>query len=62
MREVKRRTRVVGIFPNEASCDRLIGAQLVERHEAWQCERARYLSMEQLELDEPLEREGRDAA
>jgi transposase-like protein len=49
MREVKRRTRVVGIFPNEASCDRLIGAHLLERHERWQCERARYLSMEHLE-------------
>jgi transposase-like protein len=49
MREVKRRTRVVGIFPNEASCDRLIGAQLLERHEAWQCERTRYLVMDHLE-------------
>ena len=52
----------MGIFPNEASCDRLIGAQLVERHEAWQCERARYLNMEHLELDEPLQREGYQAA
>jgi len=49
MREVKRRTHAVGIFPNEASCDRLIGAHLLERHETWQCERMRYLVMEHLE-------------
>ena len=49
MREIKRRTHAVGIFPNEASCDRLIGAQLLERHENWQCERMRYLVMEHLE-------------
>jgi putative transposase len=51
MKEIKRRTRVVGIFPNEASADRLIGAQLLERHERWACERARYLNMERLDLD-----------
>jgi len=49
MREIKRRTHAVGIFPNEASCDRLVGAQLLERHENWQCERMRYLAMEHLE-------------
>jgi putative transposase len=49
MREVKRRTRVVGIFPNESSCDRLVGAQFLERHETWQCERMRYLVMDHLE-------------
>jgi transposase-like protein len=46
MRELKRHTRVVGIFPNEASCDRLIGSILVEYHETWQCERNGYVSME----------------
>ncbi|MCK5805564.1 MAG: IS256 family transposase [Lentisphaeria bacterium] len=52
MLEIKRRTRVVGIFPNDASCDRLVGAQLLERQETWQCERARYLNMEHLERRE----------
>ena len=47
MREIKRRTNVVGIFPNDASADRLIGAQLMEYHEKWACERARYLNLEQ---------------
>ena len=59
MRELKRRTRVVGIFPNDASCDRLVGAQLLERHETWACESARYLSMEHLERrEEPVRRKG----
>jgi transposase-like protein len=49
MREIKRRTNVVGIFPNEASADRLIGAHLLERHETWACERARYVALEGLE-------------
>ena len=49
MSEVKRRTRVVGIFPNEASSDRLVGAHFLERHERWQCERMRYLVMDHLE-------------
>jgi putative transposase len=42
--ELKRRTRVVRIFPNEASCLRLIRALSVERHELWQ-EESRYLNM-----------------
>jgi len=47
MREIKRRTRVVGIFPNEASCDRLVGAMLIEYHELWQGQRARFIRMEE---------------
>ena len=35
-REIKRRTRVVGIFPNVASCERLISALLLEISEEWQ--------------------------
>ncbi len=53
MQEVKRRTRVVGIFPNEASCDRLVGAHLLERDETWHCERMRYLVMEHLKEPVP---------
>lgn len=50
MREIKRRTHVVGIFPNVESCDRLVGAQLLERHESWQCERMRYVILEKEEM------------
>jgi transposase-like protein len=35
-REIRRRTRVVGLFPNEASCLRLISAVLMEISEEWQ--------------------------
>ena len=45
--EIKRRTRVVRIFPNVASCERLIRALGVEKHELWQ-EESRYLNMELL--------------
>ena len=45
--EIKRRTHVVRIFPNEASCLRLIRALAVETHENW-IEATRYLNMEEL--------------
>jgi transposase-like protein len=62
MREIKRRTRVVGIFPNESACDRLIGAHFLERHERWQCEPMRYLVMEHLEQAALAERQKKKAA
>jgi transposase-like protein len=46
MRRLKKRTRVVGVFPNRASCDRLIGALLLEVHEQWQVEERRFYNME----------------
>ena len=41
--ELKRRTRVVRIFPGEASCLRLVSALAIERSEEWQ--ERRYLDM-----------------
>jgi putative transposase len=46
--ELKRRTLVVGIFPNAASCLRLVRALAAEIHEDW-IEATRYLNMELLE-------------
>lgn len=45
--EIKRRTHIVRIFPNEASCLRLVRALAVETHENW-IEATRYLNMELL--------------
>jgi putative transposase len=44
-REIGRRTKVVGIFPNDAACLRLISAILMEQDEAWQTGRV-YLAIE----------------
>jgi transposase-like protein len=44
--EIRRRTRVVGIFPNRAACLRLIGMVLVEMHEDWLTDDKAYLTFE----------------
>jgi transposase-like protein len=43
MRELKRRTRAIGPFPNEAACRRMVGAVLLETQDAWDAEPQRYL-------------------
>ena len=49
-KEIKRRSRVVGIFPNEASAIRLVGAILADLHDEWHTTDRRYLSEDSMSL------------
>lgn len=51
MKRLKKRSRVVGVFPSRSSCDRLLGAQLIEVHEEWSLAEKPYFNMKNVDLN-----------
>lgn len=51
--EIRRRTRVIGIFPHRGACLRLIGMLLVEMHEDWLTDDKAYLTFDDAPAEEP---------
>ncbi len=54
--EIKRRTEVVGIFPNDVAIMRLVGALLLEQNDEWAVQRSRHMTLETIAKmsDDPL--------
>lgn len=61
-KEIKRRARVVGIFPNDAAVIRLVGAILTDMHDEWQSGERRYLSGGSMAQLKPTSDTGTNAA
>jgi len=59
--KIKRRTRVVGIFPNDAAIVRLVGAVMLEQDEHWQLEGRRMFSQDSMAAIPPAGEELQEA-
>jgi transposase-like protein len=58
-REIKRRTRLVSVFPNTLAAERLIGAILMEKHDDWLADTSCYINMDD-KRNEDMKKRSRD--